>query len=70
MSNRAKRISAGVGGVLVALLLVVLLKWVAMQAQWEFASREIFNVILIGLAVGIWAVVRDLIQIKVGVVDE
>jgi len=70
MSNRAKRISAGVGGVLVALLLVVLLKWVAMQAQWEFASREIFNVILIGLAVGIWAVVRDLIQIKVGVADE
>jgi TctA family transporter len=70
MSNQAKRISAGVGGVLVALLLVVLLKWVAKQAQWEFASREIFNVILIGLAVGIGAVARDLIQIKVGVADE
>lgn len=70
MSNRAKRISAGVGGVLVALLLVVLLKWVAMQAQWDFASREIFNVILIGLAVGIGAVARDLIQTKVGVADE
>lgn len=70
MSNRAKRISAGIGGVLVALLLVVLLKWVAMQAQSEFASRDIFNVILIGLAVGIGAVVRILIQIKAGVADE